>query len=310
MKRRTFSSLLVAAPGGLVCAKTASTVMTDPGDRKTWAWLLQRYREKETVKRRNGKIELVGMTNKGPYDVGIMLDGKGRVIRARFNRAKFTNDEWPRLTGFRHLVDLTCWHNFQRFKKGEERPDLEGPHPLSGENLIVFKDHPLRAFNIGGSSFNNLGLDAVSRLPNLRKIKAYHTRVTDEGVMALEGNQSIHFLNLGPQFSMRITERALESIGKMKALTELEFNETRVTWENGLRHLLPLKDQLKRVKLEKTWLDDGCLEKARLAFPGTTFQHSVADRKHIDLMKQRIERAQAAAAAAAEEAATDTTEKE
>lgn len=290
MTRRALSTILLLTPAGYASGKQSESVITDPSDRETWQWLLKRFGEKETVKRsKKKKIELVGMTNKGPYDVGIMIDKQGRVTRARFNHGNFTNEEWAKLAGFSHMVDLTCWHNFVKTPKAETRPDYTTDHPLSGSGLSAFKDHPLASLNIGGSTFNNHGLKALATLPNFKKIKAYHTRVDDEGIQVLAGNTTIRFLNLGPQFSMRITEAALEPIGKMKALTQLEFNETRVTWENGLKHLLPLKDQLKRVKLDKTWIDDTCLQKARRAFPKTTLEHSSPESKFIDAMKSRME---------------------
>lgn len=284
--RRNASLILVFAPASLLATpKSADQILTDPSDRETWKWLLGRFGEKESIRMKGDTVELLGMTNKGPYDVGVMIDDKGRVVRARFNHANFTNDEWRKLTGFRHLLDLTCWHNFQDFAKDQPRPDLDGNHPLSGEGLIAFKDHPLQALNIGGSTFNNLGFEALTRLPRFRKIMAYHTRVNDEGLKVLAGNQNIHFLNLGPQFSMKITEKSLEFIGQMKALTELEFNETRLTWQ-GLKFLLPLKEQLKRVKLEKTWIEQGLLEKAREAFPKTVFEHSEPEPKSVEQMER------------------------
>jgi len=287
MTRRTLSGIILCAPGGYLLGQSASAkLLTDESDRKTWAWLLKRYGEKEVIKKKRNKVELLGMTNKGPYDVAIILDSKGRVVRARFNHGNFENNEWSKLAGFRHLRDLTCWHNFRKHKAGEPRPDLDGPHDLSGVGLVSFKMHPLNSFNIGGSSFNDLGMAVVAQLPNMRKVRAYHTRVTDQGLKTLEGNEWIRFLNVGPQFSMRITESALESIGKMKALTELEFNETRVTWGAGLAHLLPLKEKLKRVKLEKAWIDDACLQRARKAFPKTIFEHSVPEQKNINQMKK------------------------
>jgi hypothetical protein len=155
--------------------------------------------------------------------------------------------------------------------------------------LIAFEDHPLRSLNIGGSTFNNEGLAALTKLPNFRRIKAYHTHVDDGGLKALEGDNHIRFLNLGPQFSMRISESSLASIGKMKALTELEFNETHVTWATGLIHLLPLGKQLKRVKLDKTWIADSCLEIARKELPDTIFDHNVPDKTQIEQMKRRME---------------------
>ncbi len=295
MKRRSFTLLLATAPAASLWGRTATDLMSDPSDRATWSWLLQRFGERETVKMKKGEVSLIGMTNKSPYEVGIMLDEQGRVVKARFNGAGFTNDEWPRLAGFRHLLDLTCWHNNRIYHRGEERPDLSGPHQLSGEGLIAFRDHPLQGLNMGGSSFNNLGLSTVAKLPNFRRIRAYHTRVDDKGLARLEGNETLRYLNVGPQFSMRITESSLEPIGRMKALRYLDFNETYVTWSTGLEKLLPLRDQLLRVRLEKTWVEEGCLEKARRAFPKTTFEHRSPNRQQIDVMKQRMEAARAQA---------------
>ncbi|MDF1812142.1 MAG: hypothetical protein P1V20_08005 [Verrucomicrobiales bacterium] len=288
MTRRSLSGLVILAAGGHAFGLSSAALLSDESDRKTWNWLLKRFGEKEAVKKKGNKVELIGMTNKGPYDVAIMLDSKGRVVKARFNHANFTNDEWQKLAGFKHLIDLTCWHNFKSVRKGQPHPNYEEEHPLSGSGLIAFQSHPLQNLNIGGSSFNNHGLSALTKLPNFKRIKAYHTKVNDEGVRVLEGNTNLHFLNLGPQFSMRITEASLESIGKMKSLRELEFNETFVSWENGLAHLIPLKAQLKRVKLDKTWIEEPCLERARKAFPKTTFEHSMPDQKSIEQMKRRM----------------------
>ncbi|MDF1756599.1 MAG: hypothetical protein P1U89_27690 [Verrucomicrobiales bacterium] len=288
MTRRSLAGLAIFSPAGQMFGQSAATLMTDKSDRETWAWLLKRFKEKEAVKMRGNRLEYIGMANKGPYAAAVMLNKEGHVVKARFDKANFTNDEWSQLAGFKHLIDLSCWHNYKSPKKGEPHPDYRLDHELSGSGLIAFNNHPLQNLNIAGSTFNNFGIEALRQLPNFRKLMAFHTRVDDDGIKLLEGSPHITFLNLGPQFSMRISEKALESIGKMKALVELEFNETRVTWESGLRHLLPLKKQLKRVKLDKVWLEDGTLEKAREAFPDTTFEYSAPSASQIDEMKRHL----------------------
>ena len=157
--------------------------------------------------------------------------------------------------------------------------------------MTHLKDLPLESFNIGGSWFNDDGMKAANQLPQLRDLFVYHTRVTDAGVRALRNNGHLRKLSIGPQFSQRVTEACLADLATLSHLEELEFNETILTWEGGLKELTALKDHLKKLKLDRSLVTPEDLNRLKAALPDTQIEHNEPTADQVKQMQAAAARA-------------------
>lgn len=270
--------------GATVLAQAEPPVFADPEEAKTWKWLLERAGAREHVERdRNGKLKWVGFYDEEKkrgnfYRGSVTLEG-GRVVKMVFNQAHFTNDDLKRIAAFRKLRTLTAWHNWDR-----ENP--KNPVTCSGAGLVHLKGTAIESVNFGGSRFNDEGVKAAVQLPTLKELIIYHTAVTDEGVKALADDDHIEVVRLGPQYSLRVTDRSLEPLSRMKALKRLELNETMLSWEGGLKHLVRLKGRLESFACKKGLIAEADLERLRQALPGTKIEYTRAEDRYIDRMKR------------------------
>lgn len=257
----------------------------DPAERDLYLWLVSRTDKKPHVEMKNGKVAWVGLEGENLYQLSLHFDDDRRVVKLVCNQAGFHNDELEKLAGFKRLKDITAWHNFRH---GEL--NAPGENLASCAGLAAFRSGVLESVNFGGGKFDRDGVAAIVAVPTLKNAKIYHTRVDDEACTLFANDTHIEYLNLGPQFSMRITDAALEPIGTMKAIKHLELNETRFTWA-GLQHLAKLKGQLEKIEFKQAWIDEADLAKLRDALPGTTIEYTPADDKQMEQLKNRIEQA-------------------
>jgi hypothetical protein len=267
------AALLLALTTPLPSAEPASP-LADRAEAETWQWLLERSGREEHVERdRDGRVKWIGFRDekneRGDYYTGSLdLDAQGHVVKATFNAPHFTNEDLARLANFKRLKTLTTWHN--GWVKDEDKS------PYSGAGLAHLASLPLESFNVGGSWFNDDGMRAATKLPHLRELQVYHTRISDAGIHALRGNETLRKLVIGPQFSQRLSEKCLADIATLKQLEELEFNEVLLTWTGGLQELAVLKDQLRRLKLEATLISAEDLAKLKAALPSTVIDYTAA----------------------------------
>ncbi len=216
-----------------------SDLMTDPSDRATYEWLLERAGKKPHEQRKwDGSMEWIGFAGESKYTCSLYLDENGRVVKAMFNKAGFRNDELKQLAGFNHLRAITCSHNFD-----DQGPNgyRTGPNPMSGAGWIAFKNHPIEFFKIGGCNFDGEGLKAVAQFPNLKELAVFHTRVCDEDLTALEGHPKLEWIHAGPMWDDKITDQSLIHLSKVPHLQRLKIVETYLSyegdsgiWSNGL----------------------------------------------------------------------------
>ncbi len=281
VKSLVFSFLfLLLAP-----AASADDIFADAQERETWRWLLKRADRTEHVERdRKGKLKWVGFyiaeKEKGDYYSGSLTLEAGRVVKMVFNNANFTNDDFKRIAAFKRLKTLTAWHNgWDKQKDGDKSV-------YSGAGLVHFKSTPIESVNFGGSWFNDEGVAAATKVPSLKQLIIYHTRVTDEGLKALAGDTHIELLRLGPQYSMKVSGKALEPISRMKALKHLELNETWLSWEGELEHLTRLKGQLETFTCKVGLIAEGDLKKLKAALPDTKIEYTRAEEKFVEKMKR------------------------
>ncbi len=270
-------------------ADEPASLFADEAEAVTWKWLLARSGRAEHVERDgHGHVKWVGFRDekneRGDYYTGsVDLNADSHVVKATFNAPHFTNDDLARLASFKRLKSLTTWHN------GWVKADDKSPY--SGAGLTHLRSLPLEAFNVGGSWFNDDGMQAAATLPELRELQVYHTRISDAGIRALRGNKSLRKLVIGPQFSQRLSEKCLADIASLPQLEELEFNEVLLTWDGGLHELAALKDQLQKLKLEATFISPDDFAKLKAALPQTAIDYKPATFEQESQLKQAAQRA-------------------
>ena len=267
---------------------SAKQLMASPAEHEVYQWLLKRAGKQEHVEIKREKLEWIGFAGENRYTCSLRLDEAGFVVEATFNQAGFYNDELEKLANFKKLRKLTAWHNF---RKGELHKFRDGENPTSGAGLAAFQGGALESINFGGSPFDNHGVAAAAGVESLKELIVYHTQVDDQGCEALRGNTHIEYVSLGPQYSLRITDRALPALASMRALKHLEINETRLTWE-GLRHLAALQGQLEKVTFNQAWIDESDLAKLRAALPEAEISYTPAEAKFREQMQRNIDRQQ------------------
>jgi len=263
---------------------TSEQLLSDPSDLQTWQWILERADQTEHVELdRNGKVAWIGFEGENQYQCSIQLDPQGRVIRATFNEAVFSDEDLYKLAGFRHLLVLTAWHNFERGL------DISTSNPYSGAGLEAFAGQNLESVNFGGSMFDDAGIAAGAQVPSLKELIIYHTRVTNAGMAALEGNDHIEYVRLAPQFSLSISDDALPHLAQMQALRHLEINEALLTWE-GLQHLTSLEGQLEKLTFKQTQISSEDMEKLRSALPDVAIEHTLPEADQVAKLRRLKER--------------------
>lgn len=259
---------------------TSEQLLTDPSDLETWQWILERADQTEHVELdRNGQVAWIGFEGENQYQCSIQLDPQGRVIRATFNEAVFSDQDLHKLAGFKHLLVLTAWHNF---KSGT---DISITNPYSGAGLEAFAGSKLESVNFGGSYFDDAGIIAGTRVPSLKELIIYHTRVTNAGMEALAGDTHIEYVRLAPQFSLTINDDALPHLAKMQALRHLEINEALLTWE-GLQYLTQLKGQLEQLTFKQTEISAEDMAKLQEALPEVSIEHTQPEADQVAKLRR------------------------
>lgn len=273
-----FALFLLSACGG---GGSSSEVLSDPSDRETWNWLLERSDKKEFVhKNDQDVVDWIGFRGGNEYSASIQVNEQGQVVGVTFDNPGFTNAELEKLTGFTHLKSLIAWRNFG---------PVEEPagNPYSGEGLAAFAGSNLESVNFGGSRFDDAGLAAATKVGSLKELIIYQTQVTDEGLAALAGNDHIEYLRVEPNFNLIITDKALEPLSKMKAAKHLEINKTLLTWE-GLQHLAALEGQLEKLTFKETEIPAEDLDKLKQALPNVAIEHTAPAAENVAQMKEQL----------------------
>jgi len=108
---------------------------------------------------------------------------------------------------------------------------------------------------------SNAGLAEIVQLQNLRRLRIFHSRITDEGMELLRNHPTLVDLVVGEMG--KVTAPSLEIIATIPNLRSLAFTEAYVPYEGGLAYLAPLSGQLEKIDLRMSLVSDADL--ARLA---------------------------------------------
>ncbi len=148
---------------------------------------------------------------------------------------------------------MTLWHCFNK--------------QFNGSGSASLADLPkLEFYACDGSTFNDEGLKACAKLKQISTLHLHHTMATNAGFVHLIGMENLKTLMISTQFSLRIGDGALESIGEIPNLEELEFNETLLTFDGGLKYLKKLT-HLKKLLLKETQISDADMATLKAELP-------------------------------------------
>lgn len=269
------AGLLFVSLTAATLAQNLPEEMTDPADRATYQWLLERAGKQPHVQRsRKGAVQWIGYQGESKYTASLYLDEQGRVFRLMFNKPGLNNDDLTKLAQFKHVTQLTLWHNFD-----EQGPNgyRIGPNPMSGAGWIAFKDHGVTSFHIGGCNFDGDGLRALAAFPNVQHIACGHTRVNNADLAALRGHPALTSISLSPMWGDQITDAAFAHLAQIPSLQKIRINETFLTFKNGLRHLKSLRGVLQEVDLDNCVIAPEDVQQFRQAMPGVTVTQKPAE---------------------------------
>lgn len=240
-------------------------------EQAAWEKIADRFTGKPEAKQdRQGRlqrIEVRGFKLDKP-DKGwarVTLDPEtGHVIEVASDRAGFTNDEFQLFMPFKHLHKLTLWHN----KNFHDKDAPVENYDASG--LKYLKELPkLQRITLAGGGFGDEGMRAAAELPHLKYLGMWHCRVTDAGIAHLEKHPAFESIRLGPFWAERITDKSLASLASCPQIKEISLSESYLTYENGLKHLVAVKETLQLLDLRNSLLEPADVEKIKAALPET-----------------------------------------
>lgn len=111
------------------------------------------------------------------------------------------------------------------------------------------------AISLGGTRFNNAGLDELAKFKYLRSLDISHTRVTDSGLKKLHAIPSLRSLDLGASY---VSDTGLRILSEIENLRNFYFGSTGVT-DEGVTELAKNK-RMRILYLYKTQVTDASLE--------------------------------------------------
>ena len=210
-------------------------------------------------------------------DTLALLRDLNEVQRVALEGAKLTDEGFKHMAMWKGLRQLTFFH-------------LINPGKFTGAGLTHLAALPnLEKFACGGSSFTDAGMEACGNLTRLTDLRIWHTPATDAGVAHLAKLSALRNLKLGAQWSPRITDAALPHLAAIKTLESLSLDETRLTWEGGLRHLKALPN-LKKLELDQVELSEVDLAKVKAELPGVQVSWKPVEEKYREMMRKNWEK--------------------
>jgi hypothetical protein len=163
-----------------------------------------------------------------------------------FAEVAFVNLNHRPATGLRHVNRLTQLRDLWLFDAGEEVNDLD-VQALGGLGQ-------LRSLSLVCPSLTDSGLRQLRGLTQIEELSLAHTKVTDAGLQYLSGFSHLRELRLDG----RITDRGLVHLKSFPRLSDLDLGATEVT-DAGLENLKGLIE-LSELNLDGTQVTDVGLE--------------------------------------------------
>ncbi len=181
----------------------------------------------------------------------------GRTLSISGNGPWLQNEVLRAMKAMPELRSIRLDHNV-RPEKGWDYP------PYSGQGFDGLIDSKLLEVKIG-HGFNNLGAEALAKIPGLKSVAIGHSRMDAEGLAFFKGHAGITSLTVAEMG--KIPASALAIYATLPNLTQASFKEAYVSYENGLDHLEPMAGQLKSIDLRMNVVSAADLEALKEAHP-------------------------------------------
>ncbi len=136
---------------------------------------------------------------------------------------------------------------------------------------------------------SNAGLAEIVKIKNLKHLRIFHSRITDEGMEVLRNHPTLEELVVGEMG--KVTAPSLEVIATIPNLRSVAFAEVYVPYEGGLEFLAPLSGQLQKIDLRMSLVSEDDLERLRAEHPEAEILTSTPEeivRGHIGVARDLV----------------------
>ncbi len=210
-------------------------------------------------------VETAGLKTWGVRDTKMnavsfncVYDANGRVL------ALFGNGPWLRDESLRALKGMPELRSIRFDHNGFLRQ-----HPLSplysGKGFDVLADSKLIDIKLT-LGINDAGMEQAAKIKGLKFFTVVHSQVSEAGVKFFEGHASLESFTVAEMGN--VSQVALASIAKMPKVEHVGLQEAFVTYDGGLKHLLPMKGRLKTLDLSMSLVNAADLELVKADHPG------------------------------------------
>jgi len=159
---------------------------------------------------------------------------------------------------------------------------------IKGTDADALMNHPALAIvSIGGTGFGDAGMKALASLRQLTKLGLNHDQITDAGLAALANHPTLESLMFSPQMTPRITDASLPTVATLKALKELQINDTVLTYDGGLK-LLKALPNLQKLTLNNIGLAETDLAKLKADLPKVDIKFTPASAELVAKWQQQL----------------------
>jgi hypothetical protein len=197
-----------------------------------------------------------GTENKG-LSFGCIYDSNGRVLALTGNGPWLRDESLRALRGMPELKIIRFDHN--GFLRNHPMSPL-----YSGTGFDVLSDSKLVEIKLT-LGINDAGMEQAAQIKGLKSFAVVHSQVSEAGVKFFEGHPSLESFSVAEMGN--VSQAALVSIAKMPKVEHVGFHEAFVTYEGGLKHLLPMKGHLKTLDLSMSLINASDLELMRADHP-------------------------------------------
>jgi hypothetical protein len=229
-----------------------------PPDAKPQGWPLQkgdkgvRFASKENPK----------------HALTVVYNDKGRVIKYLGNGPILSNASMAEIAALPELLVIRIDHNIPG-------PGSKTPQELyDGSGFAALVNSKLEEVKIG-HAFDDKGMAALAGIRTIKAMHIGHSKVTDQGLQALEKHPSLEVFHISSQGRAgRVTDKCLAVFATLPKLKELGLHETFVTYDGGLKPLAATKAPLALLSLKGSLVLPADVEKLKKVLPTLSVETS------------------------------------
>jgi hypothetical protein len=185
-------------------------------------------------------------------------DSNGRVLALTGNGPWLRDESLRALKGMPEVRIIRFDHN--GFLKNHPQSPL-----YSGVGFDALLDSKLVDIKLT-LGINDAGMEQAARIKGLKSFVVVHSQVSETGVKFFEGHPTLESFAVAEMGN--VSQASLESIAKMPKVEHVGFHEAFVTYDRGLKHLLPMKGRLKTLDLSMSLINAADLELVKADHPG------------------------------------------